>query len=447
MKTTQVLSPESVRGGLKKMGLLALMLVAAGAMLGFGMDTGDVVMLEAPAAIADTVTTTAAKEVSPYLLMTDVEKRVTEFLPSRFPLDTLIRNIGRNEQAESLEVGWYATDYIPFKDKVKTAVTSATGLVDITVDNIDFFSLHQTVVVDSKSIQGTDKDYLSLLVISVKRTTSQISVVAINGTVSGTKTVVPNIPADTPLILCGRAKSEKDRQTTPSATLPTRETNLQQMFMVQVEESEYQKLSKKEVEWGFQNYKNQNMTRLRAEMELSYIFGAKSKTVDPEANNTKQTCNGIIRYGIKRWDSPTNGWDNGSLIDFSKSIFVGNNGSDERFFTAGSDLIAAISKAPLIQKQQEAGKTKVKHGVTWNEIETNFGILYLKYAPMYDEIGKPSLGLVIDPANIGKKTMVPMSIEELKLKESGQSNVDAAIIRETSCPVVYNPDTHMAINL
>ena len=64
---------------------------------------------------------------------------------------------------------------------------------------------------------------------------------------------------------------------------------------------------------------------------------------------------------------------------------------------------------------------------------------------VFDEVGMPDNGIIIDPEYIQKYTHIPFSTEQLNLKQSGVRNVDALVMTEASCLVLRYPKAHMRI--
>ena len=78
-------------------------------------------------------------------------------------------------------------------------------------------------------------------------------------------------------------------------------------------------------------------------------------------------------------------------------------------------------------------------------MRSKFGCLYLMLSEVFDEVGMPDNGIIIDPEYIQKYTHIPFSTEQLNLKQSGVRNVDALVMTEASCLVLRYPKAHMRI--
>lgn len=408
------------------------------------------------AIIADgPVTVSGVKAGSSTLDKDYISKKVTEMRPSATPLDTIMRSITNGVDIKSFTSDYYAVDTRPIKDTVKTQYTKAgdgNSTFDLNVNNIGAWSADDTLMV--RSIAGSDGKDLVCFVISKNVGAATIKIQPLNGSAgSGTtagKIIIPaTIPVSTLLVRMGPAKHELDAQTSPYAIIPVKDFNYMQIFMAQVEESTFQKIHDKEVDWSFTDYEAQNIYDLRQTMEFSYMFGYRMKFFDEVNAKERYTTGGVTRFITKSLQYGTGGADrtidDATFVDWTKSIFTGNSGSETRIFFGGDALTANISKISTVQKQIEAKKTEVKWGIKWNQIETNFGVLLYKHHSLLDHAGWGENGIVLDINQIEKHTMKPMATRKLNLKDSGQRNVDAVVLEETSGVITRYPDTHAII--
>ena len=235
---------------------------------------------------AEPVTVEGVKVGSPDLDKDYISKKVTQMKPAATPLDTIMRQIPNQVDCKSFVSEYYAVDSRPFSDTVHTAYTkSGDGhlVTDLKVNNISMWSADDTVMVEG--ITGVDGLDLVCFIISKDISAATIKIQPLNGTAgSGTtagEMIIPaTIPATTKLTRCGACKHELDAQTSPYAIIPVTADNYLQIFMAQVEESTFQKIHLKEVDWGFSDYEAQNIYDMRATMEFSFIFGVKAKFSD-----------------------------------------------------------------------------------------------------------------------------------------------------------------------
>lgn len=401
------------------------------------------------------VDTKKINDGSSELLLNHISQKVVKMRPAATPLDTIMREIGIQTKISSWRTDYYAVDSRPLYDTVKTAYTKAgdgNATYDLNVNNIATWSEDDTVMV--KGVTGSDGGDLVCFVISKNIGAATIKIQPINGSAgSGTtagKIIIPaSIPLNTRLVRMGPAKNELDAMTSPYGIIPVKDYNFVQYYMAQVEESTFAALHDKEVNWNFSDYEAQNIYDLRATMEQSFLFGARSKFYDEVNAKERYLTGGITRFITKALTYGTGGADrtidNSTFVDWSKSIFTGNCGADTRLLFGGDGLMANLSKVDTVQKQIEANKTFVKWGITFKQIETNFGIILFKHHPLLDQAGWGDNGIVLDINNIEKHTFKPMATRKLDLKGAGIRNVDAVVIEEATGVVCRYPDTHAII--
>ena len=402
-----------------------------------------------------TVTTTKVKAGSADLDQDYVSKLVTEMRPSITPLDTIMRQIRKATPIKSWKTEYYAVDARPLYDTVNTAYTKAGDghtSTDLKVNNISMWVADDTVMV--KGITGVDSKDLVCFIISKDASASTIKIQPLNGTAgSGTTAdamIIPaTIPVNTVLVRLGSCKHELDAQTSPYAILPAKAYNFVQRFMAQVEESTFQKIHQKEVDWGFTDYEAQNIFDMKATMEQSFLFGVRAQFTDLVNSKERFSTGGITRFITKAVEYGLGGADrtidNAWFVDATKSIFQGNSGSEARYLFGGNGLMANLMKVDTVIKQIQGKQTMVKWGLTFKEIETNFGLLRFFHHPGLDQAGWNDNGIVLDLAFIEKHNFKPLSSKKLDLIESGQRNADAVVIEETCGVVTRYPDTHAII--
>ena len=396
------------------------------------------------------------KAGSPDLDVNYISKKVTEMRPSATPLDTIMRQIGNQVSIKSFITDYYAVDSRSLYDTVHVAyATSGDGHTsfDLQVHNVGMWSADDTCLFPT--ITGAaDSKPLVCFIVSKNVSGGTIKIQPLNGpTGSGTTAGLIILPAaiaiDSRIVRLGPAKNELDAQTTPYAIVPVKAFNYMQIFMAQVEEGTFQRDQAKEVEWNFSDYEAQNIYDMRAVLEYSFLFGYRYKFYDVTAAKERYTTGGITRYITKALEYGTGGADrtidNATFVDWTKSVFTGNSGADTRIFFGGDGLTANLCKVDTVVKQLEAKSTEVKWGLTFNKIETNFGVLLYKHHPLFDLAGWGDNGLILDMNHIEKHTRKPMAITKLDLIGSGQRLADAVVISETTGVVTRYPDTHALI--
>lgn len=400
-----------------------------------------------------TVTTDKVEDVQPDLNMEEVAKKITKMRPAATPLATIFSEHAKKVKVRSQETKFYAVDIKPFTDTVKTLYDESVGdgqdYAAIEVNDISLWNPDDTVMF--VGVEGSDGGDFVGAISEKDNVNSLIKIQPLNGlagavTMAGKEIVPKTIAADTVIVRMGPAKSELDAQTFPFAVMPETEFNYTQNFMAQVEESTFQSIQKQEVEWGFSDYEEMNIYDMKAVKELSYLFGFRKAFTDKADGERKFSCHGLTRYMSKEitYDTAT-GLTNDTWVDWTRTIFADNAGSDTRFLFSGDGLISAISKIEGISKQLEANSVEVKWGINFNKVETKFGVLYIKRHPLMRLAGYTNDGIVLDVNNIEEHEFVPLKFITLDLKKSGQKNAEATVLQHVACPVLRYPDTHAYI--
>jgi len=413
--------------------------------IGTAMAAGATESIEGSPTDTDSVSTASSN-----LLADEISKKIVKIKPAATPLDTILRSAKKPVRATAWKYRWYSVDMRGVQDTIATTFdTSASGTFNsttsvhtITVTNIHIWSEDDNILVNG--INGGDDDELVLHVVAKNSSTSTLSVIAVNG-LGEDEVEIPDLPQGTVLTRIGNSKSELDAQTDPYAVIPTDSWNYAQIHMAQVEEGVYESMHNKEVTWGIDDYKLQAIYDMKRSAELTTLFGARNKLTDPIDNNSKYFSGGITRYITKSIDYTLNAITQSDFVDWTKSVFEGNAGSDTRYLFAGPGLISQIGKISTVQKQIDAKSTEVKWGIRFYKIETNFGTLMIKMHNLLAYAGWTNKGIVLDMNNIDKHVFQPMYTTKLNLKETGQRNTMAYKLEEAFGVALKYPDTHAII--
>lgn len=454
-----------------------LFFVVTGLLVIFGVISGDAVadllnstgMTTAFAAGAgevaegETSTTDKTDEKSSELNEETLSQKITKMNPSRYPLDTILREMGIVVPIDSWDTKWYNVDQRAVQDTLATACdtnadTEGTdpevytfGVTNGHVWSVDDTFIIQVFTGNDNTFIGSDGHEAAGQVVG-KPNSNTLKVMFTETPENMTSTDYGSgsgvIPSGTKLTRTGNAKAELDIQTSPYSIYPQKRGNLAQIHMRQIEESVFQKLHKQEVNWGFADHKAQSLFDLRRSMELTSIFGKQAEIADPlRANNdVKRFSDGIVRNidTSLQWGS-SDGIDNAKFVDWTRNTFTGNDGADTRIAFLGSEVLGEIAKIDSVKKQIDAKSTMVKWGIEFKEIVTPFGRLLVKLHNGLDDAGWSKQGLILDVNNLEKHVFKEMQTTDLDLIKAGQRNVNAAVIYEAFCVITRYPDTHRII--
>ena len=438
------------------MSVIGLMIVfAAGAMLIAGLLGGAALLastvpgMHGGEVVTDkAVTTDITKSKSENLLRPDISKQITKIQPAAAPLDTLIREAGAHEITKSLEFKFYSSELRPFLDELDEEFTKGdeAGTFNIKVKSIRIWQKDDDLVFHG--VLGNDGMPLVAHIVDKNISASTLEVIFLNGTgnssTHGVASQPPaSIPDDTKIGRLGNAKSELDADTAAFGHLPLDKSNLVQYHMAAVQESIWQKLHAKEVNWDIRDMQNMELYDMRCRMEATSWFGVRKIINDPKRDEVeKYHTAGVIRFIDKHVTLPAGTFTDAFWATTTKNIFVGNNGSDTRYMFIGSDLMERLSQVDHIKKQIDGKSTEFKYGLTWNKIETNFGVLMLRHHEGFNHTGFSGVGAVLDMNHIRKRVFEPMRVRKLDLMTSGISKSNKYVIEETFGLEVRHKDTH-----
>lgn len=404
--------------------------------------------------------------------MEDVDARIVKIRPMATPIDQISR-YAKASSCNSFEVKYYSVGTRPISCKTSGEITKQTNgaSISLAVDDANMFTLDDTIrVVGVKGIYndkgqkytdiyGEDSDNIPDLVLCVcgkDASTNVPTVYAVNGDKdsNGYATLVPAIPSGTTLVRMGKACGELDVQTGRFNNIPMPEVQYCQNFMIQVEQSTFDKIAAKEVNWSFSDIEEDGIYDMRLSQENTFLFGVKNviKHVAKDGMNTWFT--GGIWYMAGK-DIEVGEWDaekqcavitDENLVDIAKDLFVGTGiGNKRKILFCGSDMLSAFSKI-------KSEKFRLKDTVeVWNlkfkSWDTDFGEVLTIHHELFDANGMSDCGFALDPEYLSKKTHVSWGRNVLDLKKAGVRNTDAVVIQEVACLYLRYAKAHARLKL
>lgn len=398
----------------------------------------------------------------------DIDKRIVKIRPMATPVDQISR-YAKAQPSSSFEVKYYSVGTRPISCKTSEAITAqSTGAsVELKVEDANMFTLDDTIRVIGVKGKFNDKGIaydaddentpeLVLCVCGRNESTSMPVVYAVNGNkdASGQTIYLPAIPKGTTLVRMGKACGELDVQTGRFNNIPMPEIQYCQNFMIQVEQSTFDKIAAKEVDWSFSDIEEDGIYDMRLAQETTFIWGVKNVI----RHATKDGMNTWFTGGI--WwmagkDIEVGTWDavkkcavisDEDLVDISKDLFVGTGiGNKRKILLCGSEMLAAFSKI-------NSDKFRLKDSVeVWNlkfkSWETDFGEILTIHHELFDLNGKSDCGFALDPEYLTKKTHVSWSRNILDLKKAGIRNTNAVVIQEVACLYLRYAKAHARMRL
>lgn len=406
-----------------------------------------------------------------------IDSRITKIRPMSTPIDQISRAASKQVHVDSFTVKYYSVGTRPMKCKLNTAVTAQTAGASVKLDVADpkMFTIDDTIrVVGVKGVYDYDgvkyenkKKYqdnpelipdLVLCVCGRNSEDSMPIVYAVNGNQDsdGQSIWLPAISSGVALIRMGKACGELDAQTGRFNNIPRAETNYCQNFMVQIEQSTFDKIARKEVNWDFSDLEEDGIYDMRLAQEESYLFGVKNMIKHVMKDGMATWFTGGIWYqagqdltiGHTETVDGVNTVkvDDEDLVDFSKELFVGTGvGGKRKLLFCGSELLAALSKI-------ESDKFRLKDTVeVWNlqfkSWITDFGEILTVHHELFDQNDMADCGFALDPEYLTKATHVNWSRNILDLKKAGIRNTDAVVLQEVACLYLRYAKAHARVHL
>lgn len=307
--------------------ILSLLSLCVMAVLCIVADAPSDAVLAFSAIVGVPVTAYSTDKYAPTLNREDISESVTQMMPSRTPLDTILRNIKNSVPAQSQKIGYYQASYKPIEDMLDSSSTGsgATEIaaassntasksnerknIFVRVKNPDMWRTSDTLLMRNITFDGDKNNNPrvgdsgsfvdDMMFYVIKKSDDVLNLYPIGGMkgcLNGGNDnvyIVPTFTADTKLIRMGQAKSELSITTDPFAIYPSLNHQYCQNFMAQIEESTFQRLTQKEANWGFSNFEAVNILSMKMEMELSMLFGHEGEYIS--GNDHTYFTRGITR--------------------------------------------------------------------------------------------------------------------------------------------------------
>lgn len=413
--------------------------------------------------------TQGRKDGDPNFYMSDVDQRITKIRPMASPIDQISR-YAKSSSCSSFEVKYYSVGTREIKctttEQVEKMQSGAS--TKLPVSDVNMFTLDDTIrVVGVKGVTdpSTGKPYgeddntpdLVLCVCGKDSTTNMPIVYAVNGEMDSTSKQpiwVPQIEMGATLVRMGKACGELDVQTGRFNNTPMPEIQYCQNFMIQVEQSTFDKIAKKEVNWNFTDLEEDGIYDMRLAMENTYLFGVKAKVNHVTKDNMLTWFTGGLWWmagkdiEVGEWDAEKNCAviSDENLVDITKDLFVGTGiGNKRKILFCGSDMLAAFSKI-------KSDKFRLKDTVeVWNlkfkSWDTDFGEVLTIHHELFDVNGMSDCGFAMDPEYLSKKVHVSWARNVLDLQKAGIRRTDAVVMQEVSCLYLRYAKAHARMRL
>lgn len=414
-------------------------------------------------------TETQGREDDPELYSKHIDSLITKIRPMATPIDQISR-YAKSSKSDSFEVKYYSVGTRPVSCQLAGNIEKQTtgASVVLPVDDANMFTLDDTIRVvgvkakfDEKGVAYDPADEntpdLVLCVCGRDNNTNMPVVYAVNGDIDSATNqsiFVPALSEGQKLVRMGKACGELDVQTGRFNNLPNAEIQYCQNFMIQVEQSTFDKIANKEVDWTFSDLEEDGIYDMRLSQENTYLWGVKNVIKHPAKENMATWFTKGIWWMAGK-DIEVGEWDNDkkvavisdeNLVDITKDLFVGTGiGNKTKILLCGSDMLSAFSK--IKSDKFRLKETKEIWNLKFKSWDTDFGEVLTIHHELFDLNGMADCGFALDPDYLTKKVHLSWSRNILDLKTAGVRNTSAVVIQEVACIYLRYAKAHARMRL
>lgn len=423
-----------------------------------------------------------------------VNPTVVEMKLESCPIDQILRASKKMTPIDSVRVEYYSIGQKPIMSKLTTQVNKQTNGNSVTfvVENPAAFDNGDVIMVDGiygYDETGTNKSTLIPLqfrVISHDNDNNPIAY-ALNGKKNpsrGNRDFEDNIPVGTTLMRLGRAAGEKEVETGSYYSMPDKSFQYCQRFIMQVEESLINRMSKTQVKWDFTRQEKMAMDDMRYGQERSGLFGVKSMSNGGEKVGLTYTMGGIYweagkdlqigHWAVKKDENgeivkakvkvPKPGGTDGETVEQEKTVY--------EYVISEKELSAFI--AAVLKGAGNSSRTKLlfvdnliyqafanlrsnKRIITQTEKDyQGWKLDFEKFESMGTKIliyrhdafnswGMDGRAFLLDARYLDKYVFGVWSRNEFNAKDLLIRNTAGVVMEEYSCWVLTFPDAHARV--
>jgi len=349
-------------------------------------------------------------------------------------------------EVKNYKLNWGEIAVIPFQDELDAALPApGATTANITVKNPKMWTHYSLMKVHNKAY-GNGEPCI-LFVQAVNTGTGVLAVVSTGG--DGAQNI-PAIDDNTRITRMGPAHPELGVKNDAVMQSPISDYNYAQKFITSVVYSNWLMLTNLFTNYSFSMVTNLALQDFRYGQEFAFMFGLRSKFTAAKTGGGTETINttgGLDYYIDQEIEYGTGGGNTtiteSNIVDFTKQMRVGNNGSDTRYLWAGSDLISSLNKGVMNDSTRFVQKDyDTVYGLSFTVLYSFFGTINVMYAPLLDQTEFINRGFLLDMQYIDKFVFQPFketNTDLLKLREADAQSIDMI---ETCGLVVRNTDTH-----
>jgi len=348
-------------------------------------------------------------------------------------------------EVKNYKLSWGTIAILPFQDATDDVFAGGATTGTLPVANPKMWTHYSLLKVQ-------DKDYVTgnECIVFVESVDTGAGTLGIRSIDANGVTVLPAIANGTRLTRMGPAHPELGVKNDAVMTNPSSDYNYAQKFITSVVYSNWLMLTQLFTNYSFSMVTNLALQDFRYGQEYAFMFGLRSKfsaTKTGGGTETINTTGGLTYYIDQEIEYGTGGGDTTitetDIVDFTKTMRIGNNGADTRYLWAGSDFISSLNKGVMNDSTRFVQKDyDTVYGLSFTVLYSFFGTINVMYAPLMDQTEYISKGFLLDMQFIDKFVFQPFkqtNTDLLKLREADAQSVD---MMETCGMVVRNIDTH-----
>lgn len=385
-----------------------------------------------------------------YLIKTDDGR--TRFNQNYVVKSDVMKNYKQftNESISNYKLNWGEIAVIPFQDTASGAFAGGATSGTITVNNVKMWTRNCLLKVQGKTY-GTGEE-LVVFVNQVNTGTNTLSLVSVAN--DGAENI-PAIAISDQLTRMGTAHSELAVKNDAVMQSPVSDFNYAQKFITSVVYSNWLMMTQVFTNYSFSLITNLALQDFRYGQEFSFMFGVRSKfSVTPPAGGSEDiiATGGLTQYIDQTIEYGTGGGNTTitetDIVDFTKQMRVGNNGSDTRYLFAGSELISSLNKGVMNDSTRFVKKDyDTVYGLSFTVLYSFFGTINVMYAPLMDQSDFRDKGFLLDMQFVDKFVFQPFRETKVNLWEIREQDGQSIDMVETCGLVVRNTDTHFVMEV
>ena len=342
------------------------------------------------------------------------------------------------------KLNWGEIAVLPFQDTLGALFAGGSTTATLTVGNTEMWTPNCLARVQGYTY-ATSGDACILAVKAVGATTIDVISTGTDGTEN-----IPALANGARLTRMGTAFDSEAVKNDSVVQTPYKDYNYAQKFITSVVYSNWMALTQMFVNYSFSMVTNLALQDFRYGQEFCFMFGGRSEfTLN---NKTVRTTGGLEHFIDQVIEYGTGGGNKtiteANIVDFTKQMRVGNNGSDTRFLFAGSELISALNKGVMSDSTRFVQKDyDTVYGLSFTVLYSFFGTINVSYAPLMDQSDYIDKGFLLDMQYIDKFVFQPFRQTQTNLHELRQSDAKAVDLVEAAGLIVRNTGTHFVFEV